>query len=141
MKSIRNTVSIPTTGILPSSTVRPLPSTDPASSTAKPLKASKSLFPGLQTELFFSQEFHATGLPLLVSSTLLRSRHLGQIDLARLCKDKQGWIIEIGEVKSSQMGEQQMEKNQKIRLWNSQKFLASLFGHRTKLLRMTKKDS
>jgi hypothetical protein len=96
---------------------------------------------GLKTEQKFSWDFHKKGIPLLVSPTLLRSRDLGQIDLARIIKDKDGWILEIGEVKSSSVGEKQMEKSQKSRLFSSQKFLGGLFGHRTKLLSMIKKDS
>jgi len=71
---------------------------------------------------------------------LLRLRNLGQIDLARLKKDGEEWVVEIGEVKSSTVGEEQMEKSQKRRLFFSQHFLAGLFGHPTKLVRMIKKD-
>jgi hypothetical protein len=74
----------------------------------------------------------------LVSAGLLRSRNLGQIDLARLIKDRNGWILEIGEVKSSLMGEEHMLKQQQKRIFFAQNFLAALFGHRTKFVRMTK---
>ncbi len=86
----------------------------------------------------FSREFHAEGLPLLISPALLRLRNLGQLDLARLKKDKLGWVLEIGEVKSSAVGEELMERSQLKRLYSAQHFLAGLFGHRTKLLRMIK---
>ena len=88
---------------------------------------------GLHTELKVSIDFHQKGVPLLVSSTLLRSRSLGQIDLARITYDREGWMIEIGEVKSSQMGVEQMERSQRKRLYSAQNFLAGLFGHRTSL--------
>lgn len=88
---------------------------------------------GLQTELKLSIEFHQKGVPLLVSSSLLRSRSLGQIDLARITYDREGWVIEVGEVKSSQMGIEQMERSQKRRLYSSQRFLSGLFGHRSHL--------
>lgn len=73
---------------------------------------------------------------MLVSPSLLRLRNLGQIDMARLTKDSEGWVVELAEVKSSNVGLETMERAQKRRLMSSQQFLASLFGHRTKLLRM-----
>lgn len=95
---------------------------------------------GLENEIYFSHQFHSIGIPLLVSPTLLRLRNLGQIDLARFKKAGEEWVVEIGEVKSSSVGEEQMEKSQKRRLFFSQHFLAGLFGHPTKLVRMIKKD-
>ena len=94
---------------------------------------------GHKLELAFSREFHSEGLPLLVSHTLLRSRDLGQIDLARLKKDREGWVLEVGEVKSSEIGVEQMGRSQMKRLLVAQKFLSGLFGHRTKLVRLVKK--
>jgi hypothetical protein len=67
---------------------------------------------------------------------LLRSRNLGQLDLGRIRKDQSGWIIEIGEVKSSELGGAQMERQQRQRIGLAQNFLAGLFGHRTKLIQM-----
>jgi hypothetical protein len=93
---------------------------------------------GLKNELYFSKDFHREGLPLLVSSLLLRKRNLGQIDLGRLNKDQMGWIVEIGEVKSSQTGVEQMELFQRKRLFSAQNFLSGLFGHRTKFIRLIK---
>jgi len=92
-----------------------------------PLKESGSTR-GLRNELNASETFHSVGIPLLVSSQILRTRNLGQIDLARLLKKNDSWRIEIGEVKSSKMGEHQMQKSQKFRLYSSQNFLSSLFG-------------
>lgn len=89
---------------------------------------------GLTQEIAASQSFHLDGIPLLVSSTLLRSRQLGQIDLARIRVDKQGWLIELAEVKSSQLGVEQMERSQKRRLFASQHFLSGIFGHRSRLI-------
>jgi hypothetical protein len=89
---------------------------------------------GIKEELICSEKFHQEGFPLLVSPLLLRERSLGQIDLARIRKDKDGWIIELGEVKSSAMGEKAFMRRQKWRLESSQKFLSSLFGHRTKII-------
>lgn len=103
----------------------------------KPLKASKNSL-GLKTELHFSQNFHIEGIPLLVSAQILRVRTLGQIDLARLKKDSTGWIIEIGEVKSSKTGAQTILRSQRQRLLNAQRFLSGLFGHRSKLIILTK---
>jgi hypothetical protein len=95
--------------------------------------------PGLKLELDYSIEFHQSGVPLLVSATLLRARNLGQIDLARISVDREGWVIEIGEVKSSSIGLEQMERAQKRRLFSSQHFLSGIFGHRSRLLSMAKK--
>ncbi len=95
---------------------------------------------GLANEKKFSSEFHEQGIPLLVSPMLLRSRDLGQIDLARIIKPRDEWVVEIAEVKSSLMGEAQMQKSQKRRLFSSQHFLAMLFGHRTKLVSMVKNN-
>jgi hypothetical protein len=88
---------------------------------------------GLQQELKTSELFHQTGIPLLVSSKILRSRQMGQIDLARLIKEKDGWCVEVGEVKSSQMGSENFERSQKKRLWGAIRFLCGLFGNRGKL--------
>lgn len=94
---------------------------------------------GLELEREFSREFHQEGIPLLVSPSLLRSRNLGQVDLSRLKKDREGWVIEVGEVKSSQVGEEQMLRFQRQRIFSAQNFLSAIFGHRTKLLRLIKK--
>ena len=88
---------------------------------------------GLEKERRSSITFHAEGTPLLVSSQLLRHRNLGQLDLARLIKDKDGWIIEVGEVKSSEIGVEQMEMFQRGRIFSSQRFLAAILGYRTRM--------
>jgi hypothetical protein len=88
---------------------------------------------GLKNEIHFSVSFHSQGIPLLVSPTLLRSRNLGQIDLARFMKSQKSWVLELGEVKSSALGLEQMGRSQKKRLLNSLHFLGGLFGHEAKL--------
>lgn len=93
---------------------------------------------GHKLEITFSQTFHSEGIPLLVSHNLLRSRDLGQIDLARLKKDREDWVLEVGEVKSSELGVELMIRSQMRRLLAAQRFLSSLFGHRTKLVRLVK---
>lgn len=115
------------------STDKRLRHSDLALSTERVLKALKNTS-GLKNEIHFSKVFHAEGSPLLVSPLVLRSRDLGQIDLARIRKDKIDWLLEIGEVKSSQVGQEQLLRGQKIRLLNSQKFLSGIFGFRSKLL-------
>jgi hypothetical protein len=67
---------------------------------------------------------------------LLRSRDLGQIDLARVKKSQHVWLLEIAEVKSSEIGEWQMAKTQIGRLYATQKFLSALFGFPSKLIRL-----
>lgn len=49
-------------------------------------------------------------------------------------KDKEGWLLEIGEVKSSGIGEAGSQLTQIGRLFSSQCFLAGLLGCRTKLI-------
>jgi hypothetical protein len=104
-------------------------------SIAKHSKALKNTS-GLKAEKKASLTFHYEGIPLLVSAQLLRKRNLGQIDLARLKKDREGWILEVGEVKSSEVGVKQMEIRQASRIISSQNFLAKIFGFRTKLIRI-----
>lgn len=89
---------------------------------------------GLDNEIQISRTFHSEGIPLLVSPVLLRHRQMGQIDLARLRKDRAGWLIEMGEVKSSEIGEEVMGQGQKKRLRSSQHFLSALLGHPTRLI-------
>jgi hypothetical protein len=103
--------------------------------TGKHSKALKNTS-GLKAEKKASLSFHFEGTPLLVSSQLLRKRLLGQIDIARLIKDREGWIIEVAEVKSSDVGVKQMEIRQVSRIISSQNFLAKIFGFRTKLIRI-----
>lgn len=92
---------------------------------------------GLNNELSQSKTYHQEGIPLLVSPLLLRKRELGQIDLARVTKDRTGnWLIEIGEVKSSEIGVEMMVRSQRKRLFSAQIFLSGLFGHRSKLIRL-----
>jgi hypothetical protein len=133
MSYTRNTVLTNITAIQPKSIGKPLKITAPASSIVKPLRVLKNSS-GPKNEIKCSLQFHSKGIPLLVSPTLLRLRNLGQIDLARVTKDNEGWIVEIGEVKSSIIGVEQMQRGQKKRLFSSQHFLAGLLGHRTRLL-------
>lgn len=93
---------------------------------------------GQKLELHYSIDFHSEATPLLVSPKLLRIRNLGQIDLARLKKDKNGWIIEVAEVKSSEVGIEGMERFQIMRLYSCQNFLSSIFGFPSKLIRLIK---
>ncbi|MGE3608170.1 MAG: hypothetical protein AB7I27_01185 [Bacteriovoracaceae bacterium] len=104
-------------------------------STAKPLKGLKNSSAPL-SEIKSSLEFHSQGIALLVSPHLLRERGLGQIDLARISKTKRGWLLEIGEVKSSEVGLEEMEKFQLKRLYSTQNFLSALFGFSSKLIRL-----
>jgi hypothetical protein len=105
----------------------------------KPLRESKNTS-GPKVEREMSKIFHAQGFTLLVSSQLLRKRMMGQLDLARMVKDKSGWIIEIGEVKSSTIGEEMMIRGQRRRLFGAQKFLSGLFGYRSRLIPLTPPD-
>lgn len=91
---------------------------------------------GLIREKQYSITFHASGIPVLVSAQLLRHRQLGQLDLVRLKKDQLGWLLEVGEVKSSSMGIESMERAQKKRIHAAQNFLAGIFSARTRLIKL-----
>jgi hypothetical protein len=91
---------------------------------------------GLETEKLFSKSFHSFGIPILVSAKLLRQRQLGQLDLVRLKKDLGGWMLEVGEVKSSMIGLESMERSQKKRISAAQNFLSGIFSARTRLLKL-----
>ncbi len=83
-----------------------------------------SINSGARNESQHSIWFHAADLPLLVSPKVLRKRNCGQIDLAKLEKEK----IVIIEVKSSDRGiEVGMKSKQNTRLKKSASFLAFLF--------------
>ena len=100
----------------------------------KPLKVSKKSFPrGLKLEVESSRIFHLNSLPVLVSPSFLRSRYLGQIDLAKLTKDNNGWLLEVSEVKSSIVGAEASLSGQKTRLISACSFLGRLLGVRVKL--------
>jgi hypothetical protein len=90
---------------------------------------------GLALERERSREFHADGLPLLVSPKLLRSRELGQLDLARM-KKKESWILEVAEVKTSSVGDEALERGQRKRIVNAAKFLSGIFGCPVKFIRL-----
>ena len=48
-------------------------------------------------------------------------------------KESSGWVLEIGEIKSSKLGVEQMLRGQRGRLFGSLQFLTSLLGSRGKL--------
>lgn len=82
-------------------------------------------------ETIFSQKVHTQGVPLLLSADLLRSRGLGQVDLATY--DPHMKVISLFEVKSSAFGVESMSYIQDNRLRLTQVFLSSLFGLTVKL--------
>lgn len=110
---------------------------DPVQSIAKPSKGLRNLS-GVELEKKYSKDFHAKGVPLLISPALLRERNLGQIDLARITKQKNGFFLEIGEVKSSLIGCEVYEFRQRQRLLKAQQFLSSLFGFSSKVVLLVK---
>lgn len=103
--------------------------------TVRPSKVLKNLS-GPKLEISHSLDFHSEGTPLLVSPKLLRERNLGQIDLARLKKDREGWLIEIAEVKSSDIGIENLLRGQRQRLFSAQNFLSGVFGFRSRFIRL-----
>jgi hypothetical protein len=135
MSFILNTDLIPTMVTQPKRTETPLKNSGHARFIEKPLRASKSSS-GLKLEIKVSQEFHSTGIPLLVSPHILRFRNLGQIDVARMKKCQNGWEIEIAEIKSSSIGTEMINRGQKKRLILAGQFLSGLFGHSVKLIHL-----
>ncbi len=95
---------------------------------------------GLDREKQFSLTFHARGIPVLISPKLLSERLLGQLDLVRIKKDQSGWLLEVGEVKSSSIGIENMERAQKKRIHAAQNFLAGIFSARTRLIHLFEDD-
>lgn len=91
--------------------------------TEKPLKASKNLS-GLRNELTHSKNIHHQNVPLLVSSRVLRSRNLGQIDIASINSSRE---IEVVEVKSSEQGSH-LHRYQYRRLNDALLFLTLIFN-------------
>ncbi len=89
---------------------------------------------GLERERAISRTFHARGVPLLVSPHLLRERSLGQLDLVRIHKGEEGWLIEVVEVKSSLTGGQALLRGQRARIIHAANFLAGVFGHPVRFL-------
>jgi hypothetical protein len=63
---------------------------------------------------------------------------MGQIDLARINKCHGAWVLELAEVKSSQMGHQQMLRGQQGRISCAQQFLAGVFGMNSSLIHLGK---
>lgn len=76
----------------------------------------------------FSLEFHRQGIPLLISSLVLRSRGAGQVDLGRLEKKMGQCWIHLLEIKAGQ----NVSLRQKNRLKKSGQFLGCLLGFQVK---------
>jgi hypothetical protein len=83
-----------------------------------------------------SKTFHHVGIPLLISGQLLRERQLGQVDLARIYKMSGEWVVDVAEVKSSDIGAEMLSRDQGRRLSNSVKFIGGLLGYKTKLIKL-----
>lgn len=89
----------------------------------KPLKVLKNTS-GLKKELFHSSAVHSQNIPILVSSQVLRSRSLGQVDVVCINARKE---IEIYEVKSSEQGSH-LTHTQYRRLTATLIFLTAVFA-------------
>lgn len=134
MSSTQNTVSTLTSAIQPLPTEERSKLLVQVPSTGRPLKGSKSMSGNLVEERA-SQKFHSSPwIPVLISPQLLRSRNLGQLDLARASRDQGGWFLEVAEVKSSQIGVQNQIYGQNKRISSSLAFLSSLLGMRGKFI-------
>lgn len=77
-----------------------------------------------------SSFYHKRCVPALVSSLVLRSKNLGQIDIAYLEKNKnKSWVLVILETKSSLYP----SRHQLIRLRRTQDYLSRLLEMESKL--------
>lgn len=79
---------------------------------------------GSNTEAEFTKIFHSSGMPLLVSSLVLRSRACGQIDCAKIEFHQQTKRINLTEVKSNSW----VSKSQQVRLLAAADFLSKIFS-------------
>lgn len=134
---------IPTTDLIQTSVTLQRPIGKPSNNSALApsivklsvvLKSSSSK--GKSLELKHSLSFHQNTLPILISPSVLRTRQMGQVDLARMIKQKEDWLIEVGEVKSSDVGVEASQRFQKFRLLASCDFLGRLLGRRVKLTKL-----
>ena len=77
-----------------------------------------------------SEVLHRSGVPALISSLVLRSQNLGQIDVAYLEKNKQkAWVLKIIETKTSMMP----SRAQMARLLKTQDYLSRVLDIESKL--------
>lgn len=80
---------------------------------------------GKKHEANFSKNFHQKGIPLLVSPLVLRSKNMGQVDMARILDNQ----IEVAEVKSGG----HISVSQQSRLLKSAEFLSIILKKSAKL--------
>jgi hypothetical protein len=74
------------------------------------LRVLKNTFEkGLSFELRYSKDFHKIGVPLLISSNLLRRNNAGQVDISRLRSFKGEWIVELRELKTNEFNTQRSQ--------------------------------
>lgn len=78
---------------------------------------------GSRAEAEFTKSFHLSGTPVLVSSLILRSRHCGQVDCAKLETSHLGKRLIITEIKSNKW----VSSTQQSRLKHAASFLSKIF--------------
>ena len=78
---------------------------------------------GNDSESAFTKTFHQSGMPVLLSSLVLRARGCGQVDCAKLEFKGQHKILKLQEVKTNQW----VSRTQRARLNRSAEFLAKIF--------------
>lgn len=88
------------------------------------MRTSNKIQKGVTLEQKWSHLLHQEGLPFLIQAQLLRQLGAGQIDLARVIKAKDQWLLEIYEVKNHPF----LSGKQRQRLIGSMTFLAQLMG-------------
>lgn len=84
---------------------------------------------GIKAELKASYQLHQRYLPFIISPVILRNRNCGQIDLAHFTSEK----LYLFEIKSRNLGKQQICPRQRGRLLRSVQFLGLVFNRDVEL--------
>lgn len=79
---------------------------------------------GNDIESEFTKTYHQLGIPVLISSLVLRSRGCGQVDCARLEIQNEHRMLRLQEIKTNQW----VSPVQRGRLNRSAEFLSQIFG-------------
>lgn len=102
------------------------------------LKGQQSSIVGASAELKSSVKLHSIGTPFLISSLFLRSRDLGQVDIAYF-HNKTLYFIEV---KNSVLGVSKLYSSTQIsRLKKAAKFFSIIFDVNTRVKSVAQKES
>ncbi len=65
---------------------------------------------------------------------------MGQLDLVKLVKKRNEWLIIVAEVKSSAVGAEALMAGQRSRILSAAHFLSGVFGYASLMQGLVKKD-